>query len=188
MQRSLLLIFAAATVGCAKMGETTPVIGAARAGNIPELERLLASGQDPNRPAGVNNWPPLMHAIHKGQKGSVRVLLKYGANVNYRTTHWNTPLIMAAGYGYADIVSILLDAGADPTWRDHDGNTALTAAVGGVSDIDRFTVGKCQTDTVRVLLERAPQLRLKDNFPDNAAMRIAKVAGCSDVVKLLQPQ
>ena len=179
-------LLALAVAGCGKWGETTPVIDAARAGNVAELERLLAAGADPNQPAGVNNWPPLMHAIHKGQTESVRVLLKHGAKVDYQTAHWSTPLIMAAGYGYADIVSILLDAGADPAWRDHDGNTALTAAVGGVSDIDRFTVGKCQTETVRVLFEHAPQLRLKDSFPDEAAMRVAKVAGCSEVMKLVQ--
>jgi hypothetical protein len=172
--------------GCTpKWGDTTPVIDAARAGDVATLEKLFAGGADPNQVAGVNDWPPLMHAIHKGQKKSVRVLLKHGANVNFQTAHWSTPLIMAAGYGYSDIVAMLLDAGARPDIRDHDGYTALNAAVGGTADIDRFTVGHCQTETVRVLLDKAPRLRLEDRFTDSAAVRIAKLAGCTEVLKMV---
>jgi hypothetical protein len=174
--------------GLSRMGETTPVIDAARAGDTGELERLLAAGANPNHRAGVNDWTPLMHAIHKGQKDSVRVLLQHGADVNATMQNGGTALIEAAGYGYAEIVAMLLDAGAKPDVRDHDGYTALNAAIGGVPDTDRLTVGHCQTDTVRTLLERAPQLRLRDTLADNMALRVAKFAGCSDVVKLVKYQ
>jgi hypothetical protein len=172
--------------GLSRIGETTPLIEAARAGDIPKLEKSLASGANPNQRAGVNDWTPLMHAIHKGQKESVRVLLQHGADVNARMGNGSTALIEAAGYGYADIVKKLLEAGAKPDVRDRDGYTALNAAIGGVPDIDRLTVGQCQTDTVRVLLDHAPQLRLQNTFADNTALRVAKFAGCSDVVKIVK--
>jgi hypothetical protein len=170
--------------GCGFVGrDMPPVIGAARDGDAVRLRQLLAAGADPNQPAGVNSWPPIMHAIHKNQKESVRVLLKHGADPNYRAPLNATPLMMAAGYGYADIVAVLLDAGADPMVRDAHGATALTMAVGGTSDIDRFTVGRCQSETVRVLLARAPQLR---GTAGAGAVRVAKLAGCSDIVKMVE--
>ena len=114
----------------------------------------------------------------------MKALLEHGADVNALMGHRRNDLIMAAGYGYADIVRLLLDAGADPGYRDQDGGTALSAAVGGTMDIDRFTVGKCQTETVRVLLERAPQLRASASIGD-VQKRIARFAGCSEVMALL---
>jgi Ankyrin repeats (3 copies) len=185
---AVLACLAAAGCGLSRMGESTPVIDAARAGDVQQLEKLLSAGANPNRRAGVNDWTPLMHAIHKGQLESVRVLLKHGADVNAAMDNGSTALIEAAGYGYADSVRLLLDAGAKPDVRDRDGYTALNAAIGGVPDHDRFTIGHCQTDTVRVLLERAPQLRLRDTFADNTAMRVAKFVGCSDVVQLVKYQ
>lgn len=185
--RNFLVLLAAIVLpsGCTDPRTTTPVIDAARAGDTSELERLLSAGADPNQRAGVNNWTPLMHAIHKDQTESVRVLLRHGADVNAPMAHHSNALIMAAGYGYAQIVRLLLDAGADPMHRDQDGINALSAAVGGTMDIDRFTVGKCQTETVRVLLERVPGLRDTPSVGD-IPKRIARFAGCSEVVSMLE--
>jgi hypothetical protein len=162
-------------------GSMPEIIGAARDGDLPRLQQLLEAGADPNERAGVNSWTPLMHAIHKNQPGSVQLLLSHGARVNERGGGGSTPLIMAAGYGYSDIVTALLKAGADPNLRAANGDDALSAAVGGVSDIDRFTVGHCQTDTVRVLLAAAPDLRLTS---DSGALRIAKFGGCAEVLRM----
>jgi ankyrin repeat protein len=184
----LALALAACGCGLSRIGETTPLIEAARAGDIPHLEKLLAGGADPNQRAGVNDWTPLMHAIHKGQKDSVRVLLRHDADVNAKTGNGGTALIEAAGYGYSEIVAMLLEARAKPDVRDKDGYTALNAATGGVPDIDRLTVGHCQTETVRVLLQHAPQLRLQHTLADDMALRVAKFAGCSEIVKLVKYQ
>jgi hypothetical protein len=164
-------------------GPMPPIIGAARDGNVAMLEQLLASGADPNVRAGVNDWTPLMHAVHKNQPQSVRVLLAHGARPDERGGAGVTALIMAAGYGYADSVRLLLGAGANPRLTAADGTDALHAAVGGVSDIDRFTVGHCQTETVRTLVAAAPDLRLK---ADSAAFRVAKFIGCTEVLKLVR--
>ncbi len=181
------LILALSPVSCQWAGLRNPaVIGAAREGDTARLEQLLQQGADPDTRAGVNNWTVLMHAIHKGQAGSVRVLIAHGADLNAAGPGGMTPLMMAAGYGYTNIVRLLLKAGADPRAAAPDGANALTAAVGGTTDIDRFTVGKCQTETVRALLEAAPDLRIVNNFRGNAAIRTAKLAGCREVVDMVR--
>ena len=170
--------------GCINLnGPMPPIIGAARDGNVALLEQLLASGADPNVRAGVNGWTPLMHAVHKNQPGSVRVLLAHGARPDERGGAGVTALIMAAGYGYADTVKLLLDAGASPYLKAENGTDALHAAIGGAADIDRFTVGHCQTEAVRALIAAAPDLKLK---ADSAASRVASFAGCTEVLKLVR--
>src|SRR6185295_11583135 len=142
-----------------------PLARAARSGDTQTITTLLAHGADPNGQSGVNGWTPLMHAIHKHRKASVETLIARGADVNARAGKKGiTALMMAAGYGYADFVQILLDKGADVRAETSDGNSALAAAVSGVPDIDKFTLGKCQTETVAVLLNKAPDLTLKNNF------------------------
>ncbi len=181
--RALAFATAILLSACRMPGTTsTPVIDAARSGDTVRLRQLLDSGADPNEPAGVNGWTPLLDAIHKNQPGSVSVLIAHGAGVNRPGAGGVTPLVMAAGYGYADIVRTLLKAGADPRLRTSHGEDALAAAVGGTSDIDRFTVGHCQTETVRALLDAAPDLRLPAG---SSAMRIAKFGGCADLVRML---
>ena len=161
-----------------------PLIGAARSGDAQAVKTLLAQGADPNQRWGVNHWTPLMHAIHKDQRASVEALVAGGADLNARCGDGMTALMMAAGYGYADIVQVLLDHGADPHAETNDGDNALAMAVGGLPDIDKFTVGKCQTATVAALLKKAPDLKLNDSAYGRAARFAARVAGCTDVLSL----
>jgi len=121
-----------------------------------------------------------MHAIHKDQKAAVLALLDGGADVNARGDGGSNPLLMAAGYGYADIVGILLDHKADAHVQMNNGDNALNMAILGVSDIDRFTMGDCQNDALRVLVERVPDLKLHDS-----PVAAAKLKGCAGMSKLL---
>jgi ankyrin repeat protein len=101
-QRILAVVASAALViSCAPPSARNmpPIIGAARSGDTGRIEQLLADGADPNVRAGVNDWTPLLHAIHKNQEESVRMLLAHRADVNARGGGGITPLIMAAGYG-----------------------------------------------------------------------------------------
>jgi hypothetical protein len=130
---------------------STSFIGAVRNGDVAEVRQMLARGADPNAAEGVNDWTPLMHAIHKNQLGSVAALLDGHADPN-RAVNGQTPLMMAAGYGYTPIVRLLLARGADPRIRNADGETAVDYAVAGMTDLDRFTFFSCEDDTVRALL------------------------------------
>jgi ankyrin repeat protein len=57
----------------------SPLAAAARAGDLSEVDRLLAAGADINQGSGVNNWPPVIHAVHKGQVKAIERLLDRGA-------------------------------------------------------------------------------------------------------------
>jgi ankyrin repeat protein len=185
MKLALSVLFVAFWLAGCNMRVDDPLIGAARSGDTPTLKTLLAGSADPNRRWGVNDWTPLMHAIHKNQKASLEVLVDAVADMNARCGDGVTALMMAAGYGYADIVKVLLDHGADVHAETSGGDNALTMAVGGVPDIDKFTVGKCQTATVDVLLKKAPDLKMKDSAYARAARLAARAAGCTDVLSLI---
>jgi len=172
--RELQIVMKEPTVGEIQ----SALITAARFGNRAVIPYLVSSGADPNLPAGVNGWPPLLHAIHKNQAGSVEALIDAGAKVNHTQAAGDTPLMMAAGYGYVEIVKVLLKKGADPAIKNAAGSTALDLAVTGVLDIDRFTYGRCQADTVKILLERTPE-------KPAIARAISKTGSCSDVKALL---
>ena len=58
-------------IGLVLLAASASFIGAVRSGDVVEVRRMLANGADPNEPEGVNDWTPLMHAIHKNQPGSV---------------------------------------------------------------------------------------------------------------------
>lgn len=124
---------------------------AVRQGDVAKVKALLARGEDPQQPAGVNGWPPLIHAVHKNQLGTAEVLLEHGADVNGAAPDGMTPLMMAAGYGNDDMVQLLLRHGANPQLKSRDGSTALDFALTGTSDIDKFTLFQCQNSTVRLL-------------------------------------
>lgn len=135
------------------------LVWAARSGQPASIDYLVKRGGDPNATEGVNGWTVLMHAIHKDQPASVAALLRDGARVNARVSGGKTALMMAAGYGYADIVTLLLQHGADARLATDSGENALDMAVHGVADIDRFTYGRCELETVRVLRRFTPDLR-----------------------------
>ncbi|HLY18888.1 MAG TPA: ankyrin repeat domain-containing protein [Bryobacteraceae bacterium] len=160
----------------------TALIAAVRAGSVPAVRMLLEHGADPNLPGGVNGWTPLMHAVHKNRIITAQALLDGGAQVDSRGRSGETALMMAAGYGYTAMVGLLLDRGADPRAETHDGFNVLAAALGGVPDIDRFTLGSCQAETVHLLKRRYPDLHLPNNLwarVAQAAGGVAKLRGCS---------
>jgi len=173
-----LIVFLA---GCGLGEAVSPLIAAARAGNVEEIKRLAAARVDLNEPGGVNHWTPLMHAVHKNQAAALEALIEAGAQVNAVSGN-TTALILAAGYGETDIVKLLLDHGADPKLAVKPGATALAAAVGGSRDPDHPTAGKCQTDTVRLLLERDASLLIPG---DSDAVQAARQGGCAEVVALV---
>jgi ankyrin repeat protein len=178
--RGVLLVLASfSLISCGWLGPpVSPLAAAARAGDVSRIEELAAAGAPLDEPSGVNHWTPLMHAIHKNQPSSVEALLQAGADVN-RESGRTTALIMAAGYGYADIVRTLLAHGANPR-ASVSGTTPLEAALRGSPDLDRYTVGQCQTATVRALLERDPSLAV------SSLLLAAKPSVCPAVAALLR--
>ncbi|MDQ6700314.1 MAG: ankyrin repeat domain-containing protein, partial [Acidobacteriota bacterium] len=103
-----VLIAALVTSACQFNGSAdNPLIGAVREGDMEAVRTLIDEGADPNLRAGVNDWTPLMHAVHKHQTGSAIALLKGRADIDARMQDGKTALMMAAGYGHADMVRVL---------------------------------------------------------------------------------
>jgi ankyrin repeat protein len=185
--RPFLLPLALFMSACGHFGEESfpPLIAAARGGDAAAIRALIRQGADPNLRAGHHPWPALMHAVHTNRPQAVLALLDEGADPNGATPTGITVLMMAAGYGRAAMVRELLRRGADPRRTSPGGVSALSTAVGGVPDIDRFTAGQCQTDTVRSLLEAAPDLKLPDTLNGKLARLAARAGGCSEVLAML---
>ncbi|MDX1387831.1 MAG: ankyrin repeat domain-containing protein [Acidobacteriota bacterium] len=173
------LLAAGADVDDRDDNDLTPLAWAARHGRLHTIRVLLDHGADPDLPAGGNDWPPLVHAVHKGADLCVIELLDAGADIE--GSGGRRALLMAAGYGNAEIVREMLGRGADP---HIDG--ILTDAVAGAWDIDYQWSG-CEphTETVRALLEAAPDLELEDDFFGRRALSKARKRGCTELVELV---
>lgn len=108
----------------------TPLIRAARRGDLEEIGRLLAAGADPDRRrTGADGWTPLMHALHAEHRVAARLLLSRGADPDAAGQGGLTPLMMAASDGDEELVQLLLDHRADPGARLFLGFTAADYAL-----------------------------------------------------------
>lgn len=171
-----VILFPAVLAACGGSRVVSPLIGAARSGDVSALQALLRGGADPNESGGVNGWTALQHAIHKNQAQSVAALLDGGRM---------TPLMMAAGYGQEEIVRLLLKKGADPRLRNLQGEAAVDLALSGLADSDSFTAGRCQTGTVKVLLEAAPGTRPRESGVSKALSLVQSKDGCAELWQVL---
>jgi methionyl-tRNA formyltransferase len=70
-----------------------------------------------------SGWTPLMRAVFLGNMEMVKVLLRFGANVNLGNPNGTTALMYAKDYGETtgdfSVATILLDAGANVTLKDN---------------------------------------------------------------------
>src|SRR5258708_31953763 len=88
------------------------------------------------------------------------------------------PLLLAVGTADGLIGGGLRDAGADPRG---DATIFLTAVSGGaLSDLDNPLLGRCNTEVVKVLLKRAPDLRLPPGPRTRIALAFAWFNRCGD--------
>jgi ankyrin repeat protein len=167
-------------------GRGITVLGiAARMGRTEVIEQLVKAGADPDiRDSNENQWTPLLYAVDTHQYEAVRTLLRLGADPDIGTGL--TPLIMAAGDGDDQMLRVLLDHGADPHRTVRSGENALGAAVAGSLDIDEWTVSKCRTSTVKLLLDRAPDLRLEMLWAARPLTWPARLGNCTEVLALLE--
>jgi len=123
---------------------TTPILRAAKAGDVEAIQVLLAKGADPKIPAR-NGITPLMAAAGLGTKeedttgrkkteaeaiSSIQLCLDAGADVNAADNQGDTALHGAAQKGWDRVVQFLVDHGAKLDAHDKRGRTPLDAAMG----------------------------------------------------------
>jgi ankyrin repeat protein len=103
------------------------LINAAIYGSIDCMRTLLEHKADPNLTNQFGHTA-LMLCTHDLDK--IKLLLKYGANINAAAKSGSTPLLLAcSGYGQYEIVKWLIDHGADITAKRWNTETALIRAV-----------------------------------------------------------
>jgi len=129
---------------------TTPMLRAAKAGDVQVMQTLLAKGGDVKLPNkfGITS---LMAAAGLGTKGvdsigrkkteteaiaSIKLCLEAGADVNAADSQGQTALHGAAEWGWDRVVQFLVDHGANLDVKDKRGHTPLDAAMGLLSNGD----------------------------------------------------
>jgi ankyrin repeat protein len=132
---------------------TTPLVRAAKAGDIAAMRLLLAHGANVELPT-VSGITPLMAACGNASSAidtrgrykteqqaieAVHVLLAAGASVNARDRGGQTALHGAAGWGWNDLVKTLAANKADLLAKDAQGRTAADIAHGAATSSGRAT-------------------------------------------------
>src|SRR5262252_4940437 len=145
------LLAAGADPNAALPSGETPLVLAARLGNVETVRALREGGADPNAHEKNGQQTALMWAIAERHSAITEEMVKHKVDVNGRSKNGATALMFAAR-GDANSARILLAAGADPNVQIPDwGGTALIIAA---------TMGK--TDVVKVLLDGGADPNLKD--------------------------
>jgi uncharacterized protein len=123
---------------------TTPLLRAAKAGDIAVMRLLLAHGAKADLPTATG-ITPLMAAAGNGSAAldtrgryktqaqaieAVNLLLSTGVNINERDHIGQTALYGAAQWGWNDLVKTLAAHNADVTIKDARGRTAADIAMG----------------------------------------------------------
>jgi ankyrin repeat protein len=124
---------------------TTPLLRAAKAGDVPVIKMLLEKGANPRAVTARGNVNPIMMAANvsareedmtgrnKTQKEaieSIRLLLAAGTDINGVDTQGRTAAHGAALWGWTDVVRFLHDNGLELDIKDKRGLTALDTAMG----------------------------------------------------------
>ena len=132
---------------------TTPLLRAAKAGDIPAMKLLLAHGANPNLPqeAGVT---PVMAAAGNGSLNldtrgrykteedaieATNILVAAGADINAHDNGGQTALHGAASWGWNGEIKALLAHNADLLAKDSRGRTAADIAAGAGGSSGRAT-------------------------------------------------
>ncbi|HEX6738140.1 MAG TPA: ankyrin repeat domain-containing protein [Vicinamibacteria bacterium] len=129
MKPTRLLAAAALLLSACRNFEDTPLKRAAAAGDVAQVQALLAAGTPADEPAHPRATA-LMIAARRGQVEVMRALIAAGADVDRRDRAVNgwTPLVHALHKGQNAAARLLLDCGAHPDVKLGGGATALMFA------------------------------------------------------------
>jgi hypothetical protein len=104
------------------------LVGSAQVGDLAAVQRILATGQNPNL-KDAQGLTPLMHAAGKGHVDVVQALLAAKANPRVADEAGKSALMHASELGHLAAVKALLAArDTNPNAQDRQGRTALQLA------------------------------------------------------------
>lgn len=127
---TLLLEYGADPNQLNEKGDKTPLIAAARLGNLAKVVRVLLDSGAEIEKTNVQKRTPLMAVIDHYQEdhGICQLLLNRGARANSTDHEGNTPLMLASRRNKTKYVRLLLDNFADPNLVNNEGHSALFEA------------------------------------------------------------
>jgi hypothetical protein len=138
------------------------LINAAKQGDLPHVEALLADGADVNARNG-DGVTPLMAASQERNFEVVQSLLTKGVEVNARANDGQTALFKAASQrNNEDVVDALINKGADVNARTNGGGTVLMAA---------SELGQQDVYTVQYLIVKGADVNARANDGETALGR-----------------
>lgn len=92
--------------------------------NVEMVQNLLKGGVPPTVSDGSSKMDSALHwAASSGEKEIMKLLVSYGANLNFMNSLGQTPLHSACASNNSDSVYFLLEAGADKNICDEEGRT-----------------------------------------------------------------
>ena len=119
------MTFLLTQIGCMT---STQLGGAAKSGDLREVEALISKGADVNE-RGAHGVSPLYEAIfYHAPLVIVQTLIDKGADVNRGFPDGTRPIHAAVDNNDADVVKLLLERGANITVVNGDGKTPLKMA------------------------------------------------------------
>lgn len=123
-----LLVTAGADVACLYTGDKSCFFGAAKSGDLENMEVLVGLGV-PVDASDSSNQTALYLACVDNRANIVQYLLSKGANMNIQSISrgW-TALIFACANGRTEIAKMLIEAGADWKLPSHSGSLPIHAA------------------------------------------------------------
>src|SRR5215510_11047677 len=170
---AFLTIVIAFPGGSGQAAGESPLVEAAKKGDVATVRALIAKRVDVNEP-GRDGSTALLWAAYHADVAMTRALIAAGARPNTPNKYGVTPLLQASRTGAAPLIQALLRAGADLKVTQTEGETALMAASysGNV-------------DAVRLLLEAGADINATDTYQQQTALMWAATEGHTDVVKAL---
>ena len=124
---SVLFLAAIPLVAQAVSQQTADLIASAIAGDVDQLQHLLAGGAEVNQP-DESGMTPLLYASRSAAGNVIRLLISAGAQVNTESPSGVTPLLAAVSGHNIEATAALLEADADPNKANRDGVSALALA------------------------------------------------------------
>ena len=168
-------------------GGLTPLIFAAREGDIESARALLDAGADVNQPTEYA-WTPLLTAVNNRNYQLAKLLIDRGADVNLANKGGWTPLYLATDnrnieggdypvpkpdLDHLELIQVLLEKGANPNARIKDNTLTRTIFTmqwfleDGATPFIRASQSS-DTTLMKLLLKYGADPKIATNFGDTA--------------------
>ena len=150
-----------------------PIVRAAQAGSVVEVEALLDQRADINARHIQSGRSALSVAAHCGNEEVVRLLLQYGAAVNERDASLLAPIHLASLRGHLNVIEALLQELADVDIKGPNDQTSL-----------RIASEKGEIEVAAALLRRGAKANARD-AKQMTPLHIAAKQGDESITELL---